>query len=126
MFLFLLVLLRCGVAEPWGNGARPTPGPASPARSLLRVDPDQGQGGAQLAVGNACYSRVRWLNVRSQPYLTAPCHAQFSPQQLLTVLDLPNSQWAHVIYIDEDVGISGYVSQQYLIRQPPKRIGGNP
>lgn len=79
-----------------------------------------------LAVGDTCYSTVQWLNVRGQPYLTARRHAQFSPQQPLTILDLPNSEWAHVSYMNEDVGISGYVNQRYLTKLPPKSPGGNP
>jgi hypothetical protein len=115
MLMSVLALLRCGVVGGVCICYRPSPfshTPCCPSRwtSTNQVRP-------KLAVGDTCYATVRLLNVHGWPYLTAPCHAQFGPQQLLTVLDLPNSEWAHVSYRNEDIGINGYVSQLYLARK---------
>lgn len=115
MPMSVLVLLRCGVVGVLCIYYRPSPSSHTPSNwtGTNQIRP-------KLAVGDTCYATVRLLNVRGWPYLTAPAHAQFGPHEPLTILDLPNSEWAHVSYMNGDVGISGYVSQRYVAKK--KRV----
>ncbi|MFC7666259.1 hypothetical protein ACFQT0_01560 [Hymenobacter humi] len=65
---------------------------------------------------------TRFLNVRPRPRAEGPGNPKLyvGRNTMGTVVALPNRNWAQVVFMSEDVGIEGYVSQWYLAKEKTK------
>ena len=75
-----------------------------------------------FVVGDTVYVAVRFLNVRPLPRADGPGNPMLYVGRNMrgTIVALPNRHWAQVVFMREDVGLEGYVSQWYLAKEKPK------
>ncbi|WP_426059023.1 hypothetical protein [Hymenobacter sp. B1770] len=96
--------------------------PSLPAASHLPPQAALASKRPPFQVGDTVYVAASVLNIRPRPRAEGPAEPGLYVVRNArgTVTALPNSNWALVLFMSEDVGVEGYVSQWYLAKEKTK------
>jgi hypothetical protein len=96
------------------------PAQTQPAAAGKKPLANANKAAAKLRVGDTCYVTVPNLPLRARPVLTHPAAVLLPRNAKVVVVEVHSNHWVVVDHYDLDVGVEGYVQQQYLSRSKAK------